>query len=68
VRYTFYNASKLMNTKKARKEGKPHGKNPPLKVECIKNEDEQCIKKKGSWPIICPSLHGYLAIMQVYVW
>jgi hypothetical protein len=47
-----------------RKEGKPHGKNPPPKLQCIKkkkNEKEQ--KTVAKQP--CPSLQEDLATVQV---
>jgi len=48
---------------KARKERKTHGKNPPLKVQCIKKKNEKEQKVVAKQP--CPSLKEDLASVQV---
>jgi hypothetical protein len=51
-----------MNTEKERKEGKPHGKNPPSKYNASKMKKERKTIAKQ----LCPSLQGDLANVQVY--
>jgi hypothetical protein len=46
-----------------RKEGKPHGKNHPFILQCIKKKIEKEQKTVAKQP--CPSLQEDLAIVQV---
>jgi hypothetical protein len=54
-----------MNTKKMRKEGKPHGKHPPLTPSKY-NASKMKKERKTNAKKLCPSLQGDLTNVQVY--